>query len=349
LTTGTITLDASGVTSADTINYSNASSLTAVSNNTGTRNIVLAGSNTGNNTFNGVITNNSGTGGKAALTKNGVGTWVLTNANTYTGATTVSQGTLKLGVDNALSDNSNVVIGTGTLDADTRTDSAGTLDVTGSAVIHLGSGAALAFADSELVDWTGGTLNVTGTLGATSLRFGTDNTGLSVAQLAVISVNGSGLGTCTLDASGYLVAGSSDPYDTWSGSAPFDADANNDGVDNGLAWLLGAADKDANALGLLPVVTQSSGNLVLNFTCLKVAGRGTAVLKLQYSNDLGISDLWTSHEVVVPDAAGTVGSVAFTIPSVNADPTLVNLQATIPASAALPGTKLFGRLEAVKP
>ena len=30
------------------------------------------------------------------------------------------------------------------------------------------------------------------------------------------------------------------PYDSWSGSAAFDADANNDGVDNGTAWVLGA-------------------------------------------------------------------------------------------------------------
>ena len=106
---------------------------------------------------------------------------------------------------------------------------------------------------------------------------------------------------------------------------------------------------NVSALNLLPKVSQSGGNLILDFTCLKVAGRGTAVLKLQHSKDLGISDAWTVDEVLVPDAAGSAGVtdvVTFTVPTVNADPNLVDLRATIPASAAAPGTKLFGRLKA---
>jgi hypothetical protein len=79
-----------------------------------------------------------------------------------------------------------------------------------------------------------------------------------------------------------------------------------------------------------------------------VASRGGAVLKLQYSNDLGISDPWTTHEVVVPDIATTVGSVVFTIPSDNPDTTLVNLQASIPASAAASASKLYARLKGEK-
>jgi hypothetical protein len=148
------------------------------------------------------------------------------------------------------------------------------------------------------------------------------------------------------DATITVTAAPSNPYAAWSGGAAFDTDSNNDGVDNGMAWLLGAATPSANAIARLPMTTQSSGNLVLNFTCLKIANRGNAVLKLQYSRDLGITDPWASHEVVVPDTAGPVGAVNFTIPSTNPDPTLVNLQATIPASAAIPGTKLFARLQA---
>ncbi len=157
--------------------------------------------------------------GAIALTKAGAGTFTLIGSHTYTGATTVTGGTLKLGANNVIPDVSNVTIGTATLDADSGTDTAGTLDVTGSAVIDLGSGAALAFADSESVDWTGGTLNITGTLGTTSLRFGDtlSQPGLLPAQLAVISVNGSGLGTYILDADGYLIpGGGGTPYDTWA-------------------------------------------------------------------------------------------------------------------------------------
>jgi hypothetical protein len=148
------------------------------------------------------------------------------------------------------------------------------------------------------------------------------------------------------DASITVTAAPSNPYAVWSGGAAFNADANGDGVDNGMAWLLGAGTPTANAIARQPAVSQSSGDLVLNFTCLKIAKRGTAVLKLQYSKDLGFNDAWASHEVVVPDTAGPIGSVIFTIPSVNADPNLVNLQATIPASAAIPGKTLFARLQA---
>ena len=129
LTTGTITLDASGATSADTINYSNASSLTAVSTSTGARKIVLSGSNTGNNIFNGAITNNSGVGGTATLTKSGAGTWVLTGASTYTGGTTVNEG--KLLVNNTTGSGT----GTGTVTVDSGATLGGTGAVSGPVIL----------------------------------------------------------------------------------------------------------------------------------------------------------------------------------------------------------------------
>ena len=132
-------------------------------------------------------------------------------------------------------------------------------------------------------------------------------------------------------------------YVAWSGAAGFDADANGDGVRNGLAWLLGAAIPSANARGLLPVATSEAGNLVLTFRCLKTANRGTAVLKVRYSNDLGQADPWTSHEAVVPDADGTVGGVFFdTTP--DDDPAFLNVRAEIPASAASASGRLFDQL-----
>jgi autotransporter-associated beta strand protein len=54
---------------------------------------------TGTKTFTGVIRNGDGTGidGTLALAKTGAGTQVLTANNTYTGATTITEGTLQLG------------------------------------------------------------------------------------------------------------------------------------------------------------------------------------------------------------------------------------------------------------
>ncbi len=379
----------------------------------------------------------------SSLLKTSAGNLTLSGSNSYTGATTVTAGTLALGASNVLPDTSAVTIGTATLNAATFTDTAGTLAATGSAVINLGSGGALAFADSSAVTWTG-SLNITGTfVPGLSIRFGTTSSGLTSGQLATITINGSGAGTYALDSSGYLVSGGVGPvdhfvisaigspqtvgtaisgitlsardvsnntatsftgtvtfggtggfsgtsasftagvlsnpsaviptvagssltftvndgsshtgsttistiqsqYTAWSGGAAFDTDTNGDGLKNGLAWLLGAANKNANACSLLPTATVSSGKLLLTFDCLSTSNRGVAVLNLQYSNDLGISDAWSSHTVAVPGTVGTstVSGVNFTA---TANGALIHIVAEVPASAAAPGTKLFGRLDA---
>ncbi len=61
----------------------------------GTKDLVLTGTNTADNTINGVISNNSGTN-LTRLHKDGTGTWVLTGNNTYTGETRIAHGNLKL-------------------------------------------------------------------------------------------------------------------------------------------------------------------------------------------------------------------------------------------------------------
>ena len=434
----------------------------------GNRMLTVGGDNSSPAPYAGTI---SGTGG--SLTKVGSGTLTLSGANPYSGTTTVNGGTLALGANNVLPDGSGVAIGAGTLDAATFTDTASTLDVTGAATINLGTGAALAFANSSAVTWTG-TLNITGTLGATSLRFGNSSSGLTEPQLALVSVNGGGTGTYTLDADGYLVAGgprpeiaveqpagtgipsgsgwrdfgtvtpgsntsleftirnpgtadlnltgtppdyvvitgtdASDftvtsqpstpvasgggtttftvrfapgaagarnaalsianddttggedpfvinlsgtgrtPYDAWADGAAFGDDTNGDGIRNGLAFLLGTPNKDANALGRLPLPGSVSGKLVMTFDCLAAPFRGTAVLNVQYSKDLGQTDLWTNHEVAVPGAVGsypdTGSGVSF---EVTANGGLLHVAATVAESKASADGKLFGRLSAADP
>jgi hypothetical protein len=137
-----------------------------------------------------------------------------------------------------------------------------------------------------------------------------------------------------------------DPFSNWATSGTvtgvtFGGDANSDGVQDGLAFLLGAASPDDNALNLLPVASGDDGGLVLTFSMRNTANRGDATLTLQWSNDLGMSDLWTTNEALVPDDDATVNGVVFDFtPS---DP-LNSVTATLPAAAAS-GGKLFSRIK----
>lgn len=203
---GTFTLDASGAAT-----FALSGGITTAGTGATTSTLALTG--TGSGSQSGSIVNGA-SGNVTAISKSGSGTWTLSGNNSYTGATGIQGGTLALGSNNALPDASAVSIGAGTLAASTFTDTLGTLDPTAAATINLGSGGALAFANSSAVDWTGGTLNITGTFTPTSIRFGTTSGGLTAGQLALISVNGSGTGTYQLDSSGYLISGSL--YDTWA-------------------------------------------------------------------------------------------------------------------------------------
>ncbi len=146
---------------------------------------------------------------------------------------------------------------------------------------------------------------------------------------------------------GMTVTVTSIPFTAWSNAGSFDTDANGDGIPNGLAWLLGAANPNSNATSALPTSAQNSGNLTLSFRTLQQAGRGTALIRVQYSKDLGVTDLWTANntrDAIVPGIAGTstVNGITFVTTTVAGG--FLDVQATIPASAALPGTKLFSRI-----
>jgi autotransporter-associated beta strand protein len=138
----------------------------------------------------------------SAVVKSGSGTLELKGPQDYRGDFSVIGGSLRLGANNVFAGGTNALVLSGaTLDAGTYTNSFNTLELLTNSVIETGDGsAALAFADSSAKTWTG-TLAVNGKLAATTLRFGTDNKGLTAAQIASIAKSG---GSLYLDAQGYL-------------------------------------------------------------------------------------------------------------------------------------------------
>ncbi|MDQ6632890.1 MAG: autotransporter-associated beta strand repeat-containing protein, partial [Verrucomicrobiota bacterium] len=127
-----------------------------------------------------------GTGG---LNKSGTGTLTLGgNApNTYSGGTTLEAGTIVAAKAGAFGSGP-MTAGGGTIQLGSFAQSLGTLSLTNNpTALDFGTGSAsISFANSSALPW-GSNLNVTNwTAGVDALRFGTDATGLTPAQLGQI-------------------------------------------------------------------------------------------------------------------------------------------------------------------
>lgn len=163
------------------------------STTSGTETLTLAGANTGANVISGVIGN--GGASSLTLTKSGAGTWMLTAANTYTGATNIAAGTL------ALSGGNNRLLSTGTLNF---TGSTGTLDVGSTSQTLAGLTFLTSGVNSNVITGAGGSLNITGG----NIQIGGGNLLTATAQ----NVDMSGLGTFsyTRTSGSFNVGGTSD-------------------------------------------------------------------------------------------------------------------------------------------
>ena len=186
----------------------------------GAFNLVLR--NNGDNASPLSLTNSISGSGNITLSANNGGTITFSGSNSYTGTTAITgpggTGTgssvvrLQLGAPGTIASSSGVVLAGGILDpgGSNQIMSTTTLALntsTGPSVIDYGAGASeVDFANSSGVTWTGTILNLLNWNPAVDkLRFGTDPTGLTAAQLATIEFNGSGLGTAGLDANGFVV------------------------------------------------------------------------------------------------------------------------------------------------
>lgn len=179
------TLDASG---SGAVTFSNTGAL-GFANTPGTRTLTLAGTNTGANTLNSLITDAYGVYA-TSLTKSGAGKWVLGGLNTYTGGTTVNAGTLVFGNSFTMS-GANAVrvagIGTAGVNYATVSSTAGTLTFGGTLGINIS--ASLAGGESfTLFSADGGAL--AGDFGSTA-----GNVSITGGYIASLTNNGSGIWT----------------------------------------------------------------------------------------------------------------------------------------------------------
>jgi fibronectin-binding autotransporter adhesin len=104
------TLDSSASSTSNPLSFTGTGSI-GITYNAPTS-LTLTGTNAGSNTFAPILADPTGGGNTTSLTKTGVGTWVISGADTYTGATTVNGGTLTL--TGSLSSSSALVLGGGT-------------------------------------------------------------------------------------------------------------------------------------------------------------------------------------------------------------------------------------------
>jgi autotransporter-associated beta strand protein len=265
---GTATLDLAG--RSETINGLASSGLgsNVVDNSTASTNSTLTvGGNDQSATFNGVI-KNTGASATLALTKTGAGTQTLSGVNSYTGATTISQGTLALGATGSIT-SSNIIVGAST-----------TFDVSG-----VTGGYTLGAAQ---------TLSGTGSVVGSTVVAGTLSPGNSPGSMSVGSqtwVNGGDYNWQILDATG--VAGTG--FDTIAMTGTLDLSSLTTGQFGINLWSLASISPDVsgNALNFNNTLTQSwnlltasvaiTGFDATDFVINTGASNGTG----GFSNDLG--------------------------------------------------------------
>ena len=164
--------------------------------------------------------------GSGNLIKSGAGTLTLSSANTYTGTTTISGGTLALGIAKALSSSSNITLNGGTLSTTGAfSQKVGTLNLNSKSTIALFSGVhSDTFLASNGVSWAGDTLFVTGWTGTAGssgtggkIFVGTTSSGLTTGQLAKIIFVGYS-GPATILSTGEVVPSNPTPVITVTGT-----------------------------------------------------------------------------------------------------------------------------------
>ena len=171
----------------------------------GAKTVTLQGSSAGTGEFSAALVNSAGT---LSITKEGTGTWAFTTNNTYTGATTVNNGTLALsGAYGAILSTSGITVtngatlllyNTAAANNGDRLKNAGTVTLNGGTLRFSNNGGAASYSETA----GGLTVNLTAnTIDASQAAAGQTSTltftSLSHAAGSTINFTGTGLGVDT--------------------------------------------------------------------------------------------------------------------------------------------------------
>ncbi len=284
-TTGGATLDASG---SGALTFTSALTATGA----GSKTLTLAGTSTAANTLSGAIVNNSATN-LTSLAKDGGGTWVLsgTAANTYTGTTTVNDGTLNLGKTAGVN-----AVGTGAL-------------TVGNSLGAASSANLVLLASNQIADTVAVTVNADGRLA------------LGTFTESIASIAGTGL--IDLGTSGYLTVGANNSSSTFGGAITGAGTLEKAGTGtltfNSTISFTGSLTLSGgtlalNAVSLTVGTLHITGNTVLDFgnstastlnatTFLVDAGVTLSIINWINATDYFYAQNWTG---ATPDATGAI-------------------------------------------
>ncbi len=299
----------------------------------------LNGTNTNANTISGIIAN--GTADSLALTKSGAGTWRLSGANTYTGATTISAGTLRVGMVDALphgTGRGNVAInGTGALDLNNLSPTLNGLTGTGTVTNRVFGNATLTLGDADTSSTFPGVIqNGSGTVGLTKIGSGTlaligttsnyrGKTSIMAGTLQIGNVNGT-------DSAAITNAGVPGPL-----GAPTGANATID-LHNDVTLQMGsteprvnqATDRTINLAGTGPgtvSIKVNDNDTSFTFGAVTATGAGDKTLALftGYQGN-GDREVMTFNGAISEAPGGGPLSLAVTYQTVSGSKSVVNLK-----------------------
>lgn len=297
----------------------------------------LDGTSTGANTVSGTISN--GGGFLTHLAKNGSGSWTLTNANPYTGPTTINGGILSLGASGTISSSASISIAAG---AKLNTVAKSSFVLSGTQPVAFGldatgSGSAGRIeADGLTISSAVVTFNITGTLDDAAYVLASYNSKTGAAFASVTPPSGYAIDYAYNG--GTQIALVKSGYSSWIGGFPLlgditeGGDPDFDGMSNVLEYVLNG-NPGASDSSILPTLDASGANFVFEFT-RRVESADDTTQVFEHSTDLGV---WTPVNIT-----GTPGSgVTFGTPS-------GGLQTVTVTIAKGTETTLFGRLKVTK-